>query len=59
MNPGSKEAIEKGCTCAVLDNRHGKGILIKGKVQFWMNAYCPLHGIKRKKDMIDKKQKIR
>lgn len=44
-NPGSDEAIAKGCssseledTCPVLDNAHGKGYL--GGVR----EDCPLHG---------------
>jgi len=33
-NPGSPEAIKKGCTCPVLDNGHGKGHLGEwGKVR--------------------------
>ena len=41
-NPGSKEAIEKGCTCPVLDNGHGKGYMGQKDV-FVFNAECPLH----------------
>ena len=40
MNPGSKEAIEKGCTCPPYDNNHGKGGY-KGTI---VHAECPLHG---------------
>jgi hypothetical protein len=45
-NPGSKEALEQGCTCPVLDNEYGEGAYIDedGKPQFWMSADCPLHG---------------
>lgn len=25
-NPGSDEAIDRGCTCPILDNAHGAGI---------------------------------
>lgn len=47
MNPGSKEAIEKGCTCPVLDNHHGRGVSQGGKEPlFWKNEHCPLHGVK-------------
>jgi hypothetical protein len=49
-NPGTKEAIEAGCTCPVLDNNYGRGIPIKtkdGTIQmgYWMDGACPLHGI--------------
>jgi len=37
-NPGSKEALELGCICAVLDNDYGRG-----KGPFWMTAGCPVH----------------
>ena len=40
--PGSDEAIEQGCTCAVLDNAHGKGIGGLGK-DYWITAGGPLH----------------
>ena len=49
-NPGSEEAVAAGCKCPVLDNGHGKGIYgggvknEKGKVIFWINEDCPLHG---------------
>jgi hypothetical protein len=42
-NPGSPEALEEGCTCPVLDNRHGEGIMLKGERVFWFNARCPVH----------------
>jgi|WetSurMetagenome_2_1015567.scaffolds.fasta_scaffold00223_29 hypothetical protein len=42
-NPGSGEAVAKGCTCPVLDNAHGKGTLW-GDDTFWINGDCPLHG---------------
>lgn len=42
-NPGSDEAIEKGCKCPVLDNGHGRGWKgIEGK--FVVSFECPLHG---------------
>ena len=46
--PGSKEAIEQGCTCPVLDNAHGKGIGGMGE-QFgwWINEDCPIHNTKK------------
>lgn len=43
-DPGSKSAINKGCTCPVLDNHRGKGIpTVDGKPVFWISADCPLH----------------
>ena len=45
-NPGSDKAIEQGCLCAVLDNRHGKGAYDGKEGAFWVTADCPLHGIK-------------
>jgi hypothetical protein len=47
-NPGTKEAIEAGCICPVLDNNYGKGIPIKtkdGTIQtgYWMDGACPIH----------------
>ena len=43
LNPGSDEAIEKGCTCPVYDNGHGIGFKINGKLSFWLDRDCPLH----------------
>ena len=43
-NPGSPEAVERGCTCPVIDNRHGKGFEMRGEIVFWHNGDCPLHG---------------
>lgn len=42
-NPGSDEAIAKGCKCPVLDNAHGRGYLGKPGI-FVLSADCPLHG---------------
>lgn len=47
-NPGSPLAIYQGCTCAVLDNHHGKGFRYPGKdglerLCFWITSGCPLH----------------
>lgn len=43
-NPGSQDAIDQGCTCPVLDNRHGKGAYLRGDNVFWIDATCPIHG---------------
>lgn len=47
-NPGSPEAIERGCTCPILDNAHGKGYMggVKdedGELVFVISQGCPLH----------------
>ncbi len=45
-NPGSKEAIEQGCTCPVLDNCHGNGVYYDTATNmpvFWLTEGCPLH----------------
>lgn len=52
--PGSPEAVALGCLCPVLDNAHGRGVVMKdydsaGRVirttiAFWHNSACPLHG---------------
>lgn len=42
-NPGSDEALDQGCTCAVLDNAHGRGYMGQPGV-FCMSQDCPLHG---------------
>jgi len=41
--PGSPAAIEAGCTCPVLDNCGGQGIMGVGDL-FWMRSDCPVHG---------------
>ena len=48
-NPGSKEAVKIGCTCAVLDNHYGAGIYGGRGGTFWVSASCPLHGDVRSK----------
>lgn len=40
-NPGSAKAIAIGCTCAVMDNNHGRG-----SGPFWISDDCPVHGSK-------------
>lgn len=42
--PGSDEAIQQGCTCPVLDNRHGQGYYAGPDGTFVMVEDCPLHG---------------
>lgn len=44
-NPGSDEAIDLGCSCAVMDNRRGEGVMMLGEGPFfWVEGDCPLHG---------------
>lgn len=44
MKPGSHEAIHAGCTCNQLDNNHGIGRCLGGKIRYWPSEECPLHG---------------
>lgn len=39
-NPGSKEAQELGCICAVYDNHYGQG---RPDGSFWITQGCVLH----------------
>jgi hypothetical protein len=40
-HPGSKEAVELGCICSVLDNNYGMGF---GKpVRYLITENCPIH----------------
>lgn len=50
-NPGSPEAVAIWCTCPIMDNSHGFGILggtVKhpddGKMIFIFHEDCPVHG---------------
>lgn len=48
-NPGSKEAIDLGCTCAIMDNRYGQGVPDgKGSANFWITRGCPVHAPEKK-----------
>ena len=42
-DPGTKEAIEMGCTCPVMDNEHGRGYMGQEGV-FVHSSACPVHG---------------
>lgn len=51
INPGSKEAIEQGCQCPVLDNCRGAGYMggakdKDGNILFVISGNCPLHAMK-------------
>ena len=43
-NPGSREAIDAGCACAVIDNGRGRGYMGQPGI-FVVSADCPVHGI--------------
>ena len=43
LNPGSDEAVAKGCICARMDNAYGKGYMGVAGV-FCVQMDCPLHG---------------
>ena len=44
--PGSDAALAKGCTCPIIDNRHGRGMGQdeRGRTVCVMSEDCPLHG---------------
>lgn len=42
-NPGSREALARGCTCPVFDNHCGEGFPSPRGREFWITANCPLH----------------
>jgi hypothetical protein len=45
-NPGSAEARQLGCKCAVIDNGYGCGCGYQddaGNPLFWITEGCPLH----------------
>jgi len=41
-NPGSQEALDQGCICAVLDNNHGK-FAPWPPDDWWITEGCPVH----------------
>jgi hypothetical protein len=45
-HPGSAEAVNLGCRCAVYDNHHGRGCGFTnedGSPAFYVTEGCPLH----------------
>lgn len=44
-NPGSKEAILRGCRCSVRSNNNGNGAFLRndGVKLFWYSPKCKLH----------------
>ena len=57
LNPGSDEAIDAGCTCAILDNGHGNGYMGQKGI-FVMSSNCPIHGEECKKNIERKTKQI-
>jgi hypothetical protein len=43
-NPGSEEAVLRGCSCPVMDNHYGRGY---GGGGFVYNMTCVLHGARK------------
>lgn len=48
-NPGSDRAVERGCTCPVLDNGRGRGYMGQSGI-FVFNAGCPLHDVEESEE---------
>jgi hypothetical protein len=46
-NPGSKAAIDAGCTCPVMDNEYGAGYMGMDGVYIY-SAGCKLHSLPTK-----------
>jgi hypothetical protein len=46
-NPGSDEAVKRGCTCPRMDNCRGAGVYGDGeKNGWWISEGCHLHASK-------------
>ena len=41
-NPGTREAVAKGCICAVMDNNHGQRAPYPPD-GWWITQGCPQH----------------
>jgi len=44
--PGSALAIKKGCTCPVIDNCYGDGVIGKSGKLYWYAGDCLIHAPK-------------
>ena len=46
-NPGSPEAVARGCTCPEAENNFGRGRSKNGVIEasFTADPYCRIHGI--------------
>lgn len=42
-NPGSVDALNRGCRCPEMDNVCGRGFPLDGELCFVINMDCPLH----------------
>ena len=42
--PGSEAAKQQQCCCPPMDNCHGQGFILNGRVAFIVNLNCSLHG---------------
>lgn len=42
-NPGTEEAIAKGCRCPIIDNHFGRGVPSRDGRLFYYTASCPVH----------------
>jgi hypothetical protein len=47
-NPGSREAVARGCTCAVFDNNRGKFPPWPNN-GWWITEGCPVHAPDKEK----------
>lgn len=43
--PGSWQALDVGCMCAVLDNNHGRFAPVEPN-SWWITEGCPIHDTK-------------
>jgi len=55
LDPGSREAIIRGCRCDVRINNHGLGYRDGGQTYFFPDLDCPLHGI----DAVSQKRAVK
>lgn len=56
-NPGSDEALDSGCQCAVMDNNHGRRAPYPPD-GWWITASCPMHGSPRPEELPDTSKEL-
>jgi hypothetical protein len=44
-NPGSAEAVGRGCTCDLIKNDFGRGKAAPDGAAFYCSETCPVHGV--------------
>ena len=44
-NPGSADAVGRGCTCNLIKNDFGRGQSDPDGVAFYCDETCPVHGV--------------